>query len=62
MSDVWDKKRDLTYLSIILHTCSVNLVILWFQASATDWKTAENIYHFSANDIDGNEVSLDKYK
>lgn len=26
------------------------------------WKTAKTMYEFSANDIDGNEVSLEKYK
>jgi len=27
-----------------------------------DWKTAKSIYDFSAIDIDGNEVLLDKYR
>jgi len=27
-----------------------------------DWKSAKSIYDFSAVDIDGNEVSLEKYK
>ena len=33
-------------------------------ASASDesWKAAANIYEFSAKDIDGNNVSLEKYK
>jgi len=26
------------------------------------WKSAKSIYEFSANDIDGNEVSLEKYR
>lgn len=26
------------------------------------WKNAQTMYEFKANDIDGNEVSLDKYK
>ena len=26
------------------------------------WKTATNIYGFSAKDIDGNDVSMEKYK
>ena len=26
------------------------------------WKAAKSIYEFSAKDIDGNEVSLDKYR
>jgi len=31
-------------------------------ATSKDWKNAASIYEFSAKDIDGNEVSLDKYK
>lgn len=31
-------------------------------ANGEEWKTAGSIYEFSAKDIDGNEVSLDKYK
>jgi len=34
-------------------------------ASASDgdwWKNAKSIYEFRAKDIDGNEVSLEKYK
>ena len=31
-------------------------------ASGDHWKTASSIYDFSARDIDGNEVCLDKYK
>lgn len=27
-----------------------------------DWQTATSIYDFSAIDIDGNEVSLEKYR
>lgn len=30
--------------------------------SAQDWKTASSIYDFTATDIDGNEVSLEKYR
>lgn len=28
----------------------------------TDWQSAKSIYEFSAKDIDGNEVSLEKYR
>jgi len=28
----------------------------------TDWKSATSIYEFNADDIDGNNVSLSKYK
>jgi len=31
-------------------------------AQAVDWQNAKSIYEFSANDIDGNEVSLEKYR
>ena len=32
------------------------------QAGMTDWKAASSIYDFTAKDIDGNDVSLDKYR
>lgn len=31
-------------------------------AQVGDWQSAKTIYEFSAKDIDGNEVSLDKYR
>ncbi|CDQ74423.1 unnamed protein product [Oncorhynchus mykiss] len=31
-------------------------------APTEDWQTASSIYDFSAKDIDGNEVSLEKYR
>ncbi|KAG7524309.1 phospholipid hydroperoxide glutathione peroxidase, mitochondrial-like [Solea senegalensis] len=31
-------------------------------AQAVDWQSAKSIYEFSAKDIDGNEVSLEKYR
>uniref|UniRef100_A0A673GVP8 phospholipid-hydroperoxide glutathione peroxidase n=1 Tax=Sinocyclocheilus rhinocerous TaxID=307959 RepID=A0A673GVP8_9TELE len=31
-------------------------------AQANDWQSARSIYEFSAKDIDGNEVSLEKYR
>ena len=40
-------------------------VIFSLQATSTDknaYKKAGSIYEFSAKDIDGNEVSLEKYK
>ncbi|KAI4809094.1 hypothetical protein KUCAC02_018007 [Chaenocephalus aceratus] len=30
-------------------------------AQVGDWQSAKSIYEFSANDIDGNEESLEKY-
>lgn len=37
-------------------------VVRAMAAQAEDWRSAKSIYEFSAKDIDGNEVSLDKYK
>ncbi|NXS92738.1 GPX4 peroxidase, partial [Jacana jacana] len=31
-------------------------------AQASDWRSAKAIYDFHARDIDGNEVSLEKYR
>ncbi|KAK7159896.1 hypothetical protein R3I94_006047 [Phoxinus phoxinus] len=31
-------------------------------AQANDWQSAKSIYEFSAKDIDGNVVSLQKYR
>lgn len=31
-------------------------------AQANDWQSAKSIYEFSAIDIDGNDVSLEKYR
>lgn len=31
-------------------------------AQVDDWKSAKTIYEFSATDIDGNVVSLEKYR
>lgn len=31
-------------------------------AQVDDWKAAKSIYEFSAKDIDGNEVSLERYR
>lgn len=31
-------------------------------AQMKDWQSAKSIYEFSAKDIDGNEVSLEKYR
>jgi hypothetical protein len=42
----------------------VFLYILYLQASADKdwWKKAKSIYEFSAKDIDGNDICLEKYK
>uniref|UniRef100_A0A8C3RV94 Glutathione peroxidase 4 n=1 Tax=Chelydra serpentina TaxID=8475 RepID=A0A8C3RV94_CHESE len=31
-------------------------------AQADDWRSAKSIYEFHAKDIDGNDVSLEKYR
>ncbi|KAF1383995.1 hypothetical protein PFLUV_G00137640 [Perca fluviatilis] len=31
-------------------------------AQVGDWQSAKSIYEFSAKDIDGNDVSLEKYR
>lgn len=40
----------------------LNKVILLQCAQVDDWKSAKTIYEFSATDIDGNVVSLEKYR
>ncbi|TDH08385.1 hypothetical protein EPR50_G00096830 [Perca flavescens] len=37
-------------------------VLLTMSAPTEDWQTATSIYNFSATDIDGNVVSLEKYR
>ena len=36
--------------------------VIQADADTTDWKNAKSIYEFTVKDIDGNEVSLEKYK
>jgi len=40
----------------------LSVAIVLIQASTMDWKSAKSIYEFSALDIDGNDVSLEKYR
>jgi len=37
-------------------------VLLHVSAATEDWERATSIYDFSATDIDGNVVSLEKYR
>jgi len=49
----------------ILSLCAIPLrqqIKMATGGSAVDWKNAGSIYEFSAKDIDGNEVSMDKYR
>ena len=49
--------KHLLYMPHMSHTP------YFMQASGGDsWKSASSIYEFKVNDIDGNEVSLEKYK
>lgn len=43
----------------VLSSCGV---VLAMSVPTETWQTAKSIYEFSATDIDGNEVSLDKYR
>uniref|UniRef100_A0A3B4D7M2 Glutathione peroxidase 4a n=1 Tax=Pygocentrus nattereri TaxID=42514 RepID=A0A3B4D7M2_PYGNA len=50
--------------SLACSLCSLPLIAfsLLQCAQANNWKSAKSIYEFSAKDIDGNEVSLEKYR
>uniref|UniRef100_A0A8K9UV30 Glutathione peroxidase 4a n=1 Tax=Oncorhynchus mykiss TaxID=8022 RepID=A0A8K9UV30_ONCMY len=39
-----------------------SVMLSTLSAPTEDWQTASSIYDFSAKDIDGNEVSLEKYR
>jgi len=43
-------------------TVLFSLVLQTMSAPTGSWQTAKSIYEFSAKDIDGNEVSLEKYR
>ncbi|KAI7790832.1 glutathione peroxidase 4 precursor [Triplophysa rosa] len=43
-------------------TVIFSLVLQTMSAQLEDWQTAKSIYEFTATDIDGNEVSLEKYR
>lgn len=43
-------------------TVIFSLVLQTMSAQLEDWQTAKSIYEFTVTDIDGNEVSLEKYK
>uniref|UniRef100_A0A8B9HF00 Glutathione peroxidase 4a n=1 Tax=Astyanax mexicanus TaxID=7994 RepID=A0A8B9HF00_ASTMX len=59
------------FWSLWWHYLTLTLIVVLFGfpfssslqcAQANDWKSAKSIYEFSAKDIDGNEVSLEKYR
>lgn len=39
-----------------------SLVLQTVSGQLEDWQTAKSIYDFTVTDIEGNEVSLDKYR
>uniref|UniRef100_A0AAR2L1Z2 Glutathione peroxidase 4a n=2 Tax=Pygocentrus nattereri TaxID=42514 RepID=A0AAR2L1Z2_PYGNA len=39
-----------------------SMVLQAVSAQVEDWQMAKSIYEFTATDIDGNEVSLEKYR
>lgn len=55
-----------TGYNCILKISSLHLSLFssfFFQSALTeDWQTATSIYDFSATDIDGNVISLEKYR
>ncbi|CAL1579847.1 unnamed protein product [Knipowitschia caucasica] len=48
--------------SVLLALVGGKGVVRGMCAQVGDWQTAKSIYEFSAKDIDGNEVSLEKYR
>uniref|UniRef100_A0A803TTU2 Uncharacterized protein n=1 Tax=Anolis carolinensis TaxID=28377 RepID=A0A803TTU2_ANOCA len=40
----------------------LGVLIVFLCAQETDWQSAKSIYDFHALDIDGNDVSLEKYR
>ncbi|CAK6955207.1 glutathione peroxidase 4a isoform X1 [Scomber scombrus] len=50
------------YVILTLGALASSGVLLAMSAPTEDWQTATSIYDFSATDIDGNVVSLEKYR
>ncbi|CAB1460169.1 unnamed protein product, partial [Pleuronectes platessa] len=56
----------LMILGAVTSSGAILATVLFFVLSTTsapteDWQTATSIYDFSATDIDGNVISLEKY-
>uniref|UniRef100_A0A3B4TEU6 Glutathione peroxidase 4a n=1 Tax=Seriola dumerili TaxID=41447 RepID=A0A3B4TEU6_SERDU len=49
-------------MRLIGSTVLFSVLLQALSAPTEDWQTATSIYDFSATDIDGNEVSLDRYR
>lgn len=51
-------------LLFLLHSalCCLTSLFSLQCAQVADWQAAKSIYDFNAKDIDGNEVSLEKYR
>ncbi|GAA6222334.1 phospholipid hydroperoxide glutathione peroxidase, mitochondrial-like isoform X2 [Lates japonicus] len=50
------------YAFVIFGAVASSGVLLAMSAPTEGWQTATSIYDFSATDIDGNVVSLEKYR
>ncbi|GFO48097.1 glutathione peroxidase [Plakobranchus ocellatus] len=51
-----------SHQSTTIGSCSSNSSAVIMAAGGEEWKKAQSIYEFSALDIDGNDVSLEKYR
>lgn len=49
-------------MRLIGSTVLFSVLLQAMAAPTEDWQTATSIYNFSATDIDGNLVSLEKYR
>ncbi len=49
-------------MRLIGSTVHLSVLLQAMSARTEEWQTATSIYNFSATDIDGNEVSLEKYR
>lgn len=52
----------LTYTTVAHYPDPLSTGISDLCAQVEDWQNAKSIYEFTAKDIDGNEVSLEKYR
>lgn len=50
------------YVILTFGTVASTGVLVAMSTPTEDWHTATSIYDFSATDIDGNVVSLEKYR
>lgn len=64
MIAVWLRRSFLraAVMRLIGATVLFSVLLQAMSAPTEDWQTATSIYDFSATDIDGNVVSLEKYR